>query len=190
MRIVNNLWYDLPYLSQEDARRVLAHLGRDAHFVTSHILPHVASARRAGDPRITATFGARESSTCLEVFVWPIGAATPIHDHTSWGVYQCVMGSLAEERYARLDDGEAAETARLRKLWQRVWTPQDPASMVAAYEGGIHRIANAGSTVAVSLHMYGPRVGPVDGRDYDPARDFVCNRIEDDVHERSLAAWL
>jgi hypothetical protein len=44
--------------------------------------------------------------------------------------------------------------------------------------------------VAVSLHMYGPRVGSVDGRDYDLSRDFVCDRIEDDAQERSLAAWL
>jgi hypothetical protein len=27
--------------------------------------------------------------------------------------------------------------------------------------------------------MYGPRSGVFDGRDYDPKRDFVCDRLED-----------
>ncbi len=27
--------------------------------------------------------------------------------------------------------------------------------------------------------MYGPRMGTFDGRDYDPRRDFVCDRIEE-----------
>lgn len=29
---------------------------------------------------------------------------------------------------------------------------------------------------AISLHLYGPRVGEIDGRDYDPSRDYVCDR--------------
>jgi len=28
------------------------------------------------------------------------------------------------------------------------------------------------------VHLYGPRMGILDGRDYDPARDFVCGRLE------------
>jgi hypothetical protein len=28
------------------------------------------------------------------------------------------------------------------------------------------------------MHLYGPRLGILDGRDYDPSRDFVCDRLE------------
>jgi hypothetical protein len=33
--------------------------------------------------------------------------------------------------------------------------------------------------MAISVHLYGPRLGEIDGRDYDPSRDFVCDRRED-----------
>jgi hypothetical protein len=68
----------------------------------------------------------------------------------------------------------------LRKVWQRAWLPDDGASTVGAYEYGIHRISNPGGRPAISVHLYGPRVGMFDGRDYDPRRDFVCARREDD----------
>jgi len=53
-------------------------------------------------------------------------------------------------------------------------------STVGAYEDGIHRVANLGSRPALSIHLYGPRMGTFDGRDYDPTRDFVCDRLEVD----------
>lgn len=188
MRTWERLWGDLPNLTLDNARVFLQHLSRDTHFVTTQVLPHLAPNASAREPYIAATFGAREATTCLQVFIWPVGAATPIHDHTAWGAYQCVAGSLAEERYVRLDDGSLAETARLRKLWRRVWLPSDGASTVGAYENGIHRVANAGRSVAVSLHMYGPRLGTIDGRDYDPSRDYVCDRVEADPPGALLAA--
>ena len=57
-------------------------------------------------------------SCSLEVFVWPPGTGTQIHDHTSWGVFRCVVGTILEERYERLDDGSRFEHARLRKVWR------------------------------------------------------------------------
>ena len=59
-----------------------------------------------------------------------------------------------------------------------MWRREDGASTVQPYEGGIHRIANAGNRPAISVHLYGPRMGLLDGRDYDPARDMVCDRLE------------
>ena len=37
---------------------------------------------------------------------------------------------------------------------------------------------NLGSKTAISVHLYGPRIGELDGRDYDPSRDYVCDRTE------------
>lgn len=170
----------LPELGREDATPFLTQLLREPAFWQAYILPLLAPAAPAREPFIAATFGSRESAPCLQVFVWPAGAATPIHDHTSWGAYHCVVGSLWEERYARLDDAAQPSTAHLRKLWRRVLRRADGASAVGAYEQGIHRVANRSSRLAVSLHLYGPRMGALDGRDYDPARDFVCDRLESD----------
>jgi predicted metal-dependent enzyme (double-stranded beta helix superfamily) len=138
----------------------------------------MAQVTPAREPYIAASYGTREASTCLQVFVWPAGATTAIHDHTSWGAYHCVVGSLLEERYTRLDDGAQPNTAHLRKLWRRIWRRVDGASMVLPYEKGIHRVANPGIRPSISVHLYGPRMSLFDGRDYDPSRDFVCDRLE------------
>ena len=69
-----------------------------------------------------------------------------------------------------------AEHARLKKAWQLSWSPDDGASTVLPGDGGIHRVGNPGEGPAVSVHLYGPRIGDLDGRDYDPSRDYVCDR--------------
>jgi hypothetical protein len=48
---------------------------------------------------------------------------------------------------------------------------------------GIHRVGNPYGEVAISVHLYGPRAGEVDGRDYEPTRDYVCDRLEDRTDE-------
>ncbi len=111
----------------------------------------------------------------LELFCWPRGARTPIHDHTSWGIYRCLAGQIQEERYVRLDDGSQPARARLQHDWSRVWVPTEQSTLLP-YEGGIHRVRNAGLSTAVSLHLYGPRVSAIDGRDYDPRKQYVCDR--------------
>jgi hypothetical protein len=176
------LYRQLPELKFEESSAFLTQLARDPRFIATQILSSISGASLGTEPTIIATYGLREASPCLQVFVWPAGAATPIHDHTSWGAYHCVVGTLIEERYARLDDGAQPSTARLRKAWQRRLRNADGASMVGAYEAGIHRISNTSGQPAISVHIYGPRLGMFDGRDYDPTREFVCDRLEaDDV---------
>jgi predicted metal-dependent enzyme (double-stranded beta helix superfamily) len=121
-----------------------------------------------------------DSALTVQLFVWPGGVWTPIHDHTSWGVYRCVAGTLVEDRYARLDDGSQSGSAQLRRAWRSVWRAGDQSSLLP-YAGGIHRVGNPTDRRAVSLHLYGPRVGDMDGRDYDPRRDFVCDRLVEPV---------
>jgi predicted metal-dependent enzyme (double-stranded beta helix superfamily) len=118
---------------------------------------------------------AQRAGWSLELFRWPRGARTPIHDHTSWGIYVCLVGQLGEERYTRLDDGSHDGVARLRSVWKTVWLPEQQSTLLP-YDGGIHRVRNAGLTTAVSLHLYGPRISDIDGRDYDLTRDYVCDR--------------
>jgi predicted metal-dependent enzyme (double-stranded beta helix superfamily) len=117
-----------------------------------------------------------DGSYSLEVFVWPPGTGTQIHDHTSWGVFRCLAAMILEERYERLDDGLRFEHARLRKAWHRTWKPEDGVSTVLPGNDGIHRVRNQGGSTAISMHLYGSQFGEVNGRDYDPSRDYVCDR--------------
>jgi Cysteine dioxygenase type I len=129
---------------------------------------------------VTHRWRAPDGSYSLEVFVWPPGTATRIHDHASWGAYACALGTIFEERYERLDDGSLRDHARLKKSWERAWNEGDSASTVLPYDGGIHSIGNPGEETAISVHLYGPRMSTIDGRDYDPSRDYVCDRWQDD----------
>jgi predicted metal-dependent enzyme (double-stranded beta helix superfamily) len=165
-------------LALQRAAPFLARLVRDPAFLDAYILPLLEEARVAVDWYVAQRCDSQDGSYSLQVFVWPEGSQTQIHDHTSWGTYCCVVGSVLEERYERLDDGSQLEYARLKKVWQLSWSTEDGASSVLPYDEGIHRVGNLGSKTAISVHLYGPRIGELDGRDYDPCRDYVCDRRE------------
>ena len=152
------------------AASFLEELADDPGFVDAEILPILEEAQAAKEWYVARRYEDEDGAYSLKIFVWPSGTGTKIHDHSSWGVYRCAWGSVLEERYERLDDGSRPDHARLKKSWQLSWSPQDGASTVLPGEGGIHRVGNPGESTAISIHLYGPRVGEVDGRDY------VCDR--------------
>ena len=161
-----------------EAASGLVGLARDPAFLDAHVLPLLVEASDAGEWYVARCWEGGEGSYSLQVFVWPPDTRTQVHDHTSWGVFCCVVGTLLEERYERLDDGSQVNRARLKKSWQLAWGPQDGPSTVLPYDEGIHRVGNPGHRTAISVHLYGPRVGEVDGRDYEPSRDYVCDRFQ------------
>src|SRR5215211_2589886 len=159
----------------QQAASFLVRLVREPTFFEGEIRPLLAGGREGGW-YVANTHEGEEHSFSLQVFVWPPNTQTRVHDHSSWGVYCCAVGSVLEERYERLDGGCRPDHARLNKIWQLMWSREDGVSRVLPYDGGIHRVGNPGDSVAVSVHLYGPRLGEVDGRDYDPSRDYVCDR--------------
>ncbi|MDP9379700.1 MAG: cysteine dioxygenase family protein [Chloroflexota bacterium] len=165
-------------LALQRAVPFLAHLVSDSAFLDALALPLLKQAGTAEDWYVAHTYDGQDGSYSLQVFVWPPRTRTQIHDHTSWGAYCCVVGSVLEERYERLDDGSRLNHARLKKLWQLSWSRGDGVSTVLPYDEGIHRVGNLGSKTAISVHLYGPQKGEFDGRDYDASRDYVCDRTE------------
>jgi predicted metal-dependent enzyme (double-stranded beta helix superfamily) len=161
------------------AARFLSDLVKDAGFVQGEILPLLKKATYVRDWYVARQYDGDDGSYSLKIFVWPPGTGTSIHDHSSWGAYACSLGTILEERFDRTDDGSVPEHARLKKAWQLLWSPHDGASTVLPGDGGIHRVGNPGESPAISVHLYGPRLEEVDGRDYDPSRDYVCDRRED-----------
>ncbi len=168
-------------LATMEAGPLLESLVNEPAFLRTQILPLLSRVAPARDPSIAHTFISPAGSCSLQVFVWAPGSRTPIHDHTSWGAYYCVAGAVLEDRYERLDDGTQLNRAHLRASWRRALRRADGASTVAPYAGGIHRISNPGSRPAISVHLYGPRLGSLDGRDYDPSHDYVCDRYEGEL---------
>jgi predicted metal-dependent enzyme (double-stranded beta helix superfamily) len=167
-------------LALQEAAPFLAHLVEDPSFLDAeiHTLLEEASGT-GGDWYVAHIYEGEDHSYSLQVFVWPPGTETKIHDHSCWGVYCCAVGSVLEERYERLDDGCRLDHAHLKKIWQLLWSREDGASSVLPNDGGLHRVGNPGDSVAISVHLYGPRLREVDGRDYDPSCDYVCDRRED-----------
>jgi len=158
----------------------LVSLVKDPTFFEGEIRPLLEEARGVeGDWYVAHSYAGKDHTYYLQVFIWPPSTETTIHDHSSWGVYCCAGGSILEERYERLDDGSRLDHARLKKFRQRMWSKEDGASGVLPHDGGIHRVGNPGDDVAISVHLYGPRLGELDGRDYDLSCDYVCDRRED-----------
>ena len=166
-------------LALREAVPLLLRLADNPAFLNAHVLPLLQKERALRDWYVAHSYEGKDDSFSLQVFVWPPGTKTNIHDHSSWGVYCCAVGSVLEERYERLDDGSRLDHAHLKKIWRLMWSTEDGASSVLPDDGGIHRVGNPGDSVAISVHLYGPRLREVDGRDYDPSRDYVCDRRED-----------
>ena len=172
-----NLYVLPPELALREAIPNLSRLVRDPDFLDSHVLPLLEEADKAEDWYVA--YGHDDPDCSLQVFVWPPGSTTRIHDHSSWGAFCCVVGSVLEERYERADDGSLLDYARLKKLWRHQWRREDGISTVLPYQRGIHRVYNPTVQSAISVHLYGPRLGDTDGRDYDPSQNYVCDRTGD-----------
>jgi predicted metal-dependent enzyme (double-stranded beta helix superfamily) len=99
-------------------------------------------------------------------FVWMPGQRTPIHDHTVWGLVGVMRGEETCEEYGRdlqVTGKHPVKPGQVDRVSPRI--------------GDIHVVANEGSQVAVSIHVYGANIGAVRRHTYDPAtgapRDFV-----------------
>lgn len=171
---------DLPGASTlREAVSLLGRLVEGPSFLDAWIPQILDEARQAEEWYVARRVDAPDRSLSMQIFVWPPGTGTRIHDHAAWGALRPVVGSVLEKRYERLDDGSVHEHARLKQSWELTWTEEDGASTVLPYDGGIHSISNPGDRTAVTVHLYGPRQ-EIDGRDYDPSRDYVCDRYDEE----------
>jgi predicted metal-dependent enzyme (double-stranded beta helix superfamily) len=102
-------------------------------------------------------------------FVWGPGQATPIHDHTVWGLVGMLRGAEDSERFDRREGGlHPAGTDRLVR---------GQVEAVSPTVGDIHRVANAfADRVSISIHIYGADIGAVERHIFDAAgqsRPFI-----------------
>ncbi|HEX2012352.1 MAG TPA: cysteine dioxygenase [Roseateles sp.] len=95
-------------------------------------------------------------------FVWGPGQATPIHDHTVWGLIGMLRGAEYSQGY---------RFGRRREL-----LPDGPpvrltpgqVEAVSPRLGDIHRVRNAfDDQVSISIHVYGADIGRIERSTYD-----------------------
>jgi predicted metal-dependent enzyme (double-stranded beta helix superfamily) len=81
--------------------------------------------------------------------VWRPGQFSPVHGHQTWCAYRVLKGELTEDHYRwNAASGRAAACGSVRRRRGDIVT-------AAAGLEHIHRLGNAGTDVAVSLHIYG-----------------------------------
>lgn len=94
-------------------------------------------------------------------FVWGPGQATPVHDHTVWGLVGVLRGAELSQAYNRRGDALAATGAVHRLEAGQV-------EAVSPTVGDIHRVANAfDDRTSISIHVYGADIGTVKRSTYD-----------------------
>lgn len=119
-------------------------------------------------------------------FVWGPGQATPVHDHTVWGLIGMLRGCEQSQRYAADADG------RWRPDGEPVTLVPGDVEAVSPTIGDVHRVRNAfDDRTSISIHVYGANIGAVPRWVYPdaaPRRPFVSgysNRELPNIWDRS-----
>lgn len=94
---------------------------------------------------------APDRSFSVVALVWRPGQATPIHDHVCWCVVGVYEGEESQTRYHLMRSG--ADRYLVEAGRQRAG--RGDCSSLVPPEENIHRVSNAGTGRAISLHVYG-----------------------------------
>lgn len=87
-----------------------------------------------------------EAAFSISAVVWRPGQVTEIHDHLVWCSFMVLQGSESETLFD-IDGGRLVEVGRCERATGSVSGVAPP--------DDIHRVANTGDSVAITLHVYG-----------------------------------
>ena len=103
-------------------------------------------------------------------FVWGPGQATPVHDHTVWGLIGMLRGAEESQAYVERDGHAVPQGTPVRLV------PGD-VEAVSPTVGDVHRVRNAfDDRVSISIHVYGGDIGAIRRSSFPPgggAKAFV-----------------
>lgn len=96
-------------------------------------------------------------------FVWGPGHATPVHNHTVWGLVGVLRGAELSQRFTIAPAGGLVPGPIARLAPGEV-------EAVSPWVGDIHRVSNAyDDQVSISIHVYGANIGAVERATFDGA---------------------
>lgn len=101
-------------------------------------------------PHLLAVAPSRRFS--VVALVWLPGQKTPIHDHICWCVVGVYEGIERERRFSLREDAQGNRWL-LPLTDERVFPGQT--SALVPPEENIHQVRNAGTDLAISIHVYG-----------------------------------
>ncbi|MFM2427647.1 MAG: hypothetical protein RL707_1474, partial [Pseudomonadota bacterium] len=89
-------------------------------------------------------------------FVWGPGQATPIHDHTVWGLVGVLRGAELCQPFAKNAQGHWLASAEQTRI------EVGHVEAVSPTIGDVHRVWNAlADKPSISIHVYGANIGKV-----------------------------
>lgn len=96
-------------------------------------------------------------------FVWGPDQATPIHDHTTWGMIGILDGAELSQRY------EEQNGLWLPAGGETLMEPGD-IDCVSPLIGDVHKVRNPQKNKStISIHMYGGNIGKINRHAFDQA---------------------
>ena len=119
-----------------------------------------AQAHPARDQQYLLHCDSRERFSVVS-FVWGPGQATPVHDHTVWGLVGVLRGAELSQRFALRGEALAA-VGPVHRL------ERGEVEAVSPTVGDVHQVTNAfDDRVSISIHVYGANIGAVRRATYD-----------------------
>ena len=104
-------------------------------------------------------------------FVWGPGQATPIHDHTVWGLVSVLRGAELCQPFGKDAQGHWVATAEQTRL------EVGQVEAVSPTIGDVHRVWNAlEDRPSISIHVYGANIGKVSRHVFHPdgtVKEFI-----------------
>jgi len=122
----------------------------------------------------------------VRVYFHRPGEFTPIHDHSSWGIYGTPFGNLNVVRYHRDDNGSDKNRALLTVSERLALIPGE-LDVVNSLDAGIHQTGNDSDQPNVMISVYGSPIRRLFIRIFDAETGRIWKRFPAKIRRRRLA---
>ncbi|MFZ9161797.1 MAG: cysteine dioxygenase [Burkholderiaceae bacterium] len=119
----------------------------------------------------------------IQSFVWGPGQATPVHDHTVWGLVGVLQGAERCERFKQTSRGFVSDGGP-------VLLERGQVDAVSPTVGDIHKVSNAfEDRTSISIHVYGANIGSTPRHVFDVGTGLVKDFVSGYSSSRLPNIW-